>query len=501
MAQERRKLIVVSNRGPVGFTRDPSGKRVARRGGGGLVTALRSLVSHHDVTWIASAISDEDREVAEEAGGGTIEERARDGSPYRLRLVAHGESAYDWYYNVVSNPVLWFVQHYLWALPSMPNLDQGLHHAWDEGYVPVNRAFADAVVAQLDEEPEATVFFHDYHLYLAPRFVRDARPDAALAHFVHIPWPQSDYWYVLHEPIRAAIHDGLLANDVVGFHTKRWKRNFLRTCGDIAHADVGEDAVEYGGRRVLVTNHPISVDPQEFDELATSEGVLAVEREIVARRPEKLVLRVDRTDPSKNVVRGFRSFGAYLDRHPEMHGRVAMLALLDPSRQDIPEYAEYLGAIQRAARTVNDRFQREGWIPIELRIEDNFIQAVAAYKQYDILLVNAIYDGLNLVAKEAPLVNEQDGVLILSENAGAHEELGEWALSVNPFDVSGQADAIHEALELSAEERRARIEAIRTHVREHDLAAWIGAQLADFDRAPRGRRRLGLPVRRYRSRP
>jgi trehalose 6-phosphate synthase len=493
MAQERRKLIVVSNRGPVGFTRDAAGRRVARRGGGGLVTALRSLVSHHDVTWIASAISEEDRAVAAE---GVIDETARNDSPYRLRLVAHSESAYDWYYNVVSNPILWFLQHYLWALPSMPNLDQGLHHAWEEGYTPVNRAFAEAVVAELDEEPEATVFFHDYHLYLAPRFVREARPEAALAHFVHIPWPQSDYWYVLHEPIRAAIHDGLLANDVVGFHTDRWKRNFLRTCGDIAGAETSADAAEYRGRRVLVTNHPISVDPQEFDELAASDTVVAIEREIVSRRPEKLILRVDRTDPSKNVVRGFLAFGVYLDRHPEMHGRVAMLALLDPSRQDIPEYAEYLGAIQRAVRGVNDRFQRDGWIPIELRIEDNFLGAVAAYKQFDVLLVNAIYDGLNLVAKEAPLVNERDGVLILSENAGAHEELGRWAMSVNPFDVTGQAEAIHAALELSAEERHRRIEAIRAHVRAHDLAGWIGAQLADFDRsAPRGRRRISLPTR------
>jgi trehalose 6-phosphate synthase len=497
MAQERRKLIVVSNRGPVGFSRDHEGRRVARRGGGGLVTALRSLVMHHDVTWIASAIGDEDRAVAAQ---GVIVETARDGSPYRLRLVAHSESAYDWYYNVVSNPVLWFLQHYLWALPSMPNLDQGLHHAWEEGYIPVNQAFADAVVAELDDQPDATVFFHDYHLYLAPRFVREARPDAALAHFVHIPWPQSDYWYVLHRPIRAAIHDGLLANDVVGFHTARWKTNFLRTCEDIAGATTSDDTVDYRARSVLVTNHPISVDPDEFDHLATSEPVLAAEREIAARRPERLVLRVDRTDPSKNVVRGFRAFGLYLDRHPEMHGRVSMLALLDPSRQDIPEYAEYLGAIQRAVRNVNDRFQREGWIPIEFRIEDNFLGAVAAYKQFDVILVNAIYDGLNLVAKEAPLVNERDGVLILSENAGAHEELAEWVVSVNPFDVSGQADAIHEALVMPLDERRARLDGIRAHVRANDLAAWINAQLADFDRgAPRRRRRLSVPTRLRRA--
>src|SRR5207253_2360724 len=156
---------------------------------------------------------------------------------------------------------------------------------------------------------------------------------------------------------------------------------------------------------------------------------------------------------SKNVVRGFRAFGIFLEHHPELHGRVSMLALLDPSRQDIPEYSEYLGAIQREVRTVNDRFQTDGWQPIDLQISDNFPQSVAAYKQYDALLVNAIFDGLNLVAKEAPLVNERDGVLILSENAGAHEELGPWALSVNPFDIEAQAEAIYTALTMSRDER------------------------------------------------
>jgi trehalose 6-phosphate synthase len=202
-----------------------------------------------------------------------------------------------------------------------------------------------------------------------------------------------------------------------------------------------------------------------------------------------LVVRVDRTDPSKNVVRGFRAFEHYLHLHPEARGRVSMLALLDPSRQDIPEYAEYLGAIQRAARIVNDRFQGDGWAPIDLRISDDFPRSVAAYKQFDVLLVNAIFDGLNLVAKEAPLVNTRDGVLVLSENTGAHEELGDWALSVNPFDVAGQAEAIHRALEMPLAERRARLGAIQAHVREHDLAEWVGAQLADLDRSTAAVRR------------
>jgi trehalose 6-phosphate synthase len=486
----RRKLIVVSNRGPVSFARDADGNRVVRRGGGGLVTALRGLVTHHDVTWIASAMTGEDRAVAEESTGGAIEETARDGSPYRLRLVAHDPMAYDWYYNVVANPTLWFIQHYLWGLANEPDVDLGLHTAWYSGYEPVNRAFADAVVAELDNDPDAAVFFHDYHLYLAPRFVRAQRPDAVLAHFIHIPWAQTDYWYVLPEHLRRAVHEGLLANDVVGFHTARWRRNFLRTCRDIVGATTEPDGVvTHAGREVHVVHHPIAIDPTEFEELRDSPAVLAEERSLVDRRPELLVLRVDRTDPSKNVVRGFRAFGIFLDRYPEFHRRVTMLALLDPSRQDIPAYSEYLAAIQREARAVNDRFHSDGWLPIELEIADNFPHSVAAYKQFDVLLVNAIYDGMNLVAKEAPLVNGRDGVLILSENAGAHEELGEWALTVNPFDVYGQATAIHEALTMSAEERRRRAAALAAYVREHDVEEWIEGQLTDLDR-------IAAPVRR-----
>jgi trehalose 6-phosphate synthase len=481
----RRKLLVVSNRGPVSYDRSPAGERIVRRGGGGLVTALRSLVAHHDVTWIASAMTDEDRAVSAELAGAAGEETARDGSPYRMRLVAHDPAAYDWYYNVVSNPTLWFLQHYMWGLPYAPDLDLGLHHAWFSGYLPVNEAFAEAIVAELDRDPTATVFFHDYHLYLAPKLVRTRRPDMMSAHFIHIPWPESDYWHVLPSHLRRDIHEGLLANDIVGFHTDRWRRNFLRSCEDVLGAEVDYDTatVVYDGRRTLVTSHPIGIDPLEFDELKDDPGVLDQERAIIESRREFLLVRVDRTDPSKNVVRGFRSFGLFLDMHPELHGRVTMLALLDPSRQDIPEYSEYLGAIQREARSVNDRFQHEGWVPIDLQIADNFAQSVAAYKQYDALLVNSVFDGLNLVSKEGPLVNQRDGVLILSENAGSHDELGEWAVTVNPFDVYGQAQAIHEALTMSPEQRRDRLAATQAHVRSNDLSAWIAAQLGDLDRA------------------
>jgi trehalose 6-phosphate synthase len=491
----RRKLIVVSNRGPVTYARNEAGDRVLRRGGGGLVTALRSLVAYHDVTWIASALSEEDVLVAEEADGQAIAQTSRDGSPYQLRLVAHDPQSYDLYYNVVSNPMLWFVQHYLWGLADAPDVDQGLHHAWAEGYAAVNESFAAAVLDELKRQPDAAVCFHDYHLYLAPALVRKRAPDAALSFFAHIPWPQPDYWRVLPEGIRVALHESMLANDVVGFHTERWARNFLRCCWDIAGAEVDFNAGEarLDGHGTSVRVHPISVDPDEFDALAASEPVLAEEEKIAATRPERLIVRVDRTDPSKNIVRGFRAFELYLEAHPEAVGSVGMLVLLDPSRQDIPEYSEYLGAIQRAARAVNDRFRDDDWLPVDLRIEDNFPQAIAAYKQYDVLLVNAIFDGMNLVAKEAPLLNEQDGVLILSENTGAHEELGPWVITVNPFDVAGQAEALHEALELPQPVRRARLEAIRQQVREHDIALWIEGQLEDLEAAPnRGGTRLSV---------
>jgi len=232
---------------------------------------------------------------------------------------------------------------------------------------------------------------------------------------------------------------------------------------------------------VRVRSYPISVDPAEFERLAASDEVVAEEQSIEQARPERLVLRVDRTDPSKNVVRGLRAFDLMLSQHPEWRGRVTMLALLDPSRADIPEYAEYVGAIQRAVREVNDRWYMTGmWTPVDLRISDNFPQAVAAYKAYDVLLVNAIFDGMNLVAKEAPLINERDGVLILSENAGAHEELAPWAISVNPFDIQQQADALYQALIMHQSERRDRIEGLRGQVREHDIARWIDAQLGDL---------------------
>ncbi len=448
------RLIVVSNRGPVSYARDANGERIAKRGGGGLVTALRGLIAHHDVTWVASAASDEDRAVAAETGG-VVDEEA-----YRLRLVAHDPEVYDRYYNRVANPLLWFIHHYLWGLGEEPDFDPV---AWT-GYEEANRNFAAAVIEELDRDPDARVFFHDYHLYLAPALVRAARPNAVLAHFVHIPWPQSDYWRVLPEAPRRAVFDGLLANDVVAFHTERWRRNFVRSCEDVAG----------GIARTHCVAHGISIDPDEFDELAAKHA----DKALFDQRPERVVLRVDRTDPSKNIVRGFHAMEALLDVYPEHRGRVTMLALLDPSRQDIPEYVRYVEEVERTAAAVNERYPGA----IDLRIRDDFPQTIAAYADYDVLFVNAVYDGMNLIAKEAPLVNRRQGVVVLSENTGAAEELGDWTIRINPFDVQGQAAALHEALTMDEATRTERARALCEHVREHDVARWIGDLLGDLDR-------------------
>jgi len=476
----RRKLLVVSNRAPVTYLREADGARTAKRGGGGVVTALGGLLAHHDVTWVASAMSGEDRAVATERNGSFAEETA-DGASYRLRLVPHEPAVYDRFYNVFANPTLWFLQHYLWGLGSAPDFGPRLHEAWADGYVPVNEAFAAATLEELEREPDAAVLFHDYQLYLAPGLVRAERPEVLTSHFVHIPWPEPDYWHALPKELRDAVHEGLLANDVVGFHTDRWRRAFLLSTEALLGARIDGETVEHHGRRTLVVARPIGVDPAEFDRLAEDSAVLEREAALVADRRGHLVVRVDRIDPSKNVVRGFEAFSLLLERHPELHGKVTMAALLAPSRQDIPEYAEYAAAVERAAYEVNGRFGRDGWQPVDLDVADDFPRSIAGYKQFDVLLVNPVFDGLNLVAKEAFLLNRRDGVLVLSENAGVHEELGEWALTVNPLDLSGQADALYDALMLEPAERRRRADAIRAHVREHDIQEWITKELSELD--------------------
>jgi trehalose 6-phosphate synthase len=476
------RIVIVSNRGPVTFSRSEAGERTYSRGAGGLVTALNAVSRRgEDTVWIASAQGEEDARVARE-GPYEVED-------LRVVLVEHDAEAYDLMYNQLANPLLWFVQHGLYDLPYSPTLGDDTRRAWEEGYVPVNRNFAEAVARTVEGEEDPVLLLHDYQLYMTPLFVRERLgPEAFVSLFVHIPWPESDYWRVLPTYVREGVLESLLAADVVAFHTRGYASNFAETAVRVlgVEYDAEKGALYHEGREVWVRAYPISIDPAEFEELARSEAVLEQEK-FVKSLPGKLLLRVDRTDLSKNVVRGFQAFGRMLERHPEMAGEVTFLAQLQPSRTDVPEYAAYMEAVGRTAEEMNERHGTESWRPIELFMEDNFPRSVAAYKNFDVLLVNAVRDGMNLVAKESMIVNEKDGVLVLSENAGAHEELGEHALTVNPFDLDEQADAIHEALTMPQEERRRRAEALRETVRSNTIEDWVEAQLEDIE-SYRGKR-------------
>jgi trehalose 6-phosphate synthase len=471
------RIVIVSNRGPVTFSRSEAGERTYSRGAGGLVTALNAVSRRgEDTVWIASAQGEEDERVARE---GPVPYEVED---LRVVLVEHDAEAYDLMYNQLANPLLWFVQHGLYDLPYSPTLGDDTRRAWEEGYVPVNRNFAEAVARTVEGEEAPIVLLHDYQLYMTPLFVREQLgPDAFVSLFVHIPWPEPDYWRILPGYVREGVLESLLSADVVAFHTKGYVHSFLETASQIlgVEYDAAKGAIYHEGREVWVRAYPISIDPSEFEELAGSEAVLEQET-FVESLPGKLLLRVDRTDLSKNVVRGFQAYGRMLERHPEMAGEVTFLAQLQPSRTDVPEYAAYMEAVGRTAEEINERHGTQSWRPIELFMEDNFPRSVAAYKNFDVLLVNAVRDGMNLVAKESVIVNEKDGVLVLSENAGAHEELGEHAITVNPFDLDEQADAIHEALTMPDEERRRRAEALRETVRSNTIEDWVEAQMKDI---------------------
>ncbi|HZY64651.1 MAG TPA: trehalose-6-phosphate synthase [Rubrobacteraceae bacterium] len=479
MAQSGERSVIVSNRGPVTFSRAESGERDYSRGAGGLVTALNAVVHRRkDVVWIASAMSEEDAGVSKEPAPYELED-------LRVTLVEHDAEAYDLMYNQIANPLLWFVQHGLYDLPYSPRLGDDTRRAWEDGYVATNRNFAEATARTVENVESPIIMLHDYQLYMVPLLLRqrlgDKADDAFISLFVHIPWPEPDYWRVLPGYIREGVLESLLEANMVAFHTRRYAQNFVDTATRVlgVEGDVEKGVVYKDGREVWVRAYPISIDPAEFEELAVSEAVLQEEKKL-RELPGQLLVRVDRMDLSKNTVRGFEAYGRMLERHPEMKEQVTFLARVQPSREDVPEYAEYARIVQSTVEEINERHVVEAWTPIELAMEDNFPSSVAAYKNYDVLLVNAVRDGMNLVAKEAAVINERNGVLVLSENAGAYEELGEPALTVNPFDIDEQAEAIYEALSMSSEERRERAEALQKTVRSNTIEHWVEAQMEDI---------------------
>ena len=482
-------LVLVSNRGPVEYTR-ADGHRTAERGHGGLVTALGGLADHFDgAVWVCAALGEEDVAVAREHGGAAFD-LGEDGPGLRVRMLELEPKTRHKFYAIISNPLLWFIQHYLWDLSDSPDITRRETDAFDNGYAPVNAQFADAVAEEVEAlGGRATVMLQDYHFYLVAERVRSRCPDAFLHHFVHIPWPHPDAWRVLPPAMREALFNGVLGNDVVAFHSRGYARNFLLCCQELLglRVDLDRHTVEVGDRTVVTRWHPISVNPDELEAAACSPAVAGRERQLADKRRERLVLRVDRADLSKNILRGFRAFDTLLDDHPELAERVTFLALLQPSREDVDQYVQYMQKIRELVDDVNAKHGTDDWQPIDLDLEGNFDQVLAAYKLFDVLMVNAVFDGMNLVAKESVLVNERDGVLALSENTGAFEELGRFALTLHPFDIQQQADTLFVALTMDPQERREKREACATVVRENDIAKWLREQLRDVRRfAERG---------------
>ena len=475
---------MVANRAPLALEPADLYRNTPERlvkGAGGLVTALSSLAAATRALWVAVARDDSDRALA--ARGDPAELETEDGATYRVSFVQPQPEAYDLYYNSISNPLLWFIQHYLWDLAREPVVDTATLYAWREGYVRVNQLVADRVVAEARSSSlPPLVFVQDYQLYCVPGMVREQLGQVRIQHFVHIPWPTPQYWTILPKPIRDGLLRGLLGCDLVGFQTRRDVRNFLLTCDENLGltVDLRERTVFFEGRTVWVRNYPISVDVDSLLAQAESEEVLAEEARLLSWRPEKLILRVDRTDLSKNIVRGFLAYERMLEDHHEVHGVVQFWAYLQPSRQDIDDYRAYLGSVLSVAARINRKFSRGGWTPIRVEVDDVMARALAGYRQFDVLLVNPIYDGMNLVAKEGVLCNRRDGVLVLSENAGSHEELGDYALSVNPFDIDETAEALYLGLMMDTPQKLARAERIRETVRAADINRWISLQLQDL---------------------
>jgi trehalose 6-phosphate synthase len=450
-------------------------------GVGGLVTALTGALQLSGGLWVAAAMTDEDRARARE---GRLHADTRGGGPaYDLRYLAFPADVYDRFYNDISNRLLWFAHHYLWDTSRQPRFDEETRRSWS-AYGEVNRVFAEAL-AEEGKTGNVAYMIQDYHLALAPALLRFLRPRAHIAHFSHIPFADPSYFRILPADMRETLLSGYLGADVVGFHTERWAESFLLNCRKHpgARVDLGRRRVRWGNRDVRVGVYPISIDVEGVQAQARSARTMAATRRLEAwLGGAKLLLRVDRTELSKNILRGLEAFEAFLRQRPGWRRRVRFLALLNPSREALPEYQSYLRQCLRAARRINRELGAPGWEPILVSVKDDYSMALAAYGLYDVLMVNPVFDGMNLVAKEGPLLNRRDGVLILSENAGAFAELGHHAIPVNPFDISQGAEAIASALEMQPSERARRAVALREAVAANRLDRWVGRQLADLRR-------------------
>ena len=481
---QMRDLIVVSNRGPYSIQISEDGKIEYNRSGGGLVTALLGLANQVPVSWIACAMGEEDRHWHQ--GQIPLDEN---GHSLFMRFIRPEMEAYDSYYQVISNPLLWFLQHSMWDFATAPTINRLTWQAWELGYLAVNRLFAETVVEEINHGGRpALVMLQDYHLYLAPRMIRSmlrGRRNTLLTHFIHIPWPGPEDWSLLPAKMREAILDGLCAVDLLGFQTRDDAMSFIRTCESLlpgAHVNYRSGRVTFNNHVTHVRDFPISIDVTAVQAAGQTEEVQQFREQIEQSvGDQKIILRIDRTEPSKNIVRGFQAFDEMLELHPEHHGKVQFLALMVPSRLEVEEYQDYLNSLMAAAGQVNVKYGTSEWEPVRVLVGESYPRALAAMQLYDVLLVNPVADGMNLVAKEGPTVNQKNGVVVLSERAGAHQQLGAHALVIAPCDVSDTAEALHRALIMPEDERRDHAEALRESVMREDIHLWLCWQLDTID--------------------
>ena len=479
-----RLLLVASNRGPVSYARREDGSLTAARGGGGMVSGLMSglaaAAADGGVLWLCTALSDADREAARQGAraGGTP------GEP-QVRMLDISPDVFGPAYNGIANSVLWFVHHLLFDTPSQPMFGAEFRREW-AAYRTYNEAFAAALAE--DYVPGTRVLIQDYHLALAPRMLRDRQPGARIAHFEHTPWAPPEYYRMLPDDVAFAILDGMLGADHAGFLAERWATAFLDCCeavlgarvsrGAIGSAPGGIGQVHYRGRVTEVAVHPLGVDGAALRERGAQEDVRAAARLLTGLAgPRQLIVRVDRTELSKNILRGFEAYRELLVTRPQWRGQVTHLALAYPSRSALPAYRAYTARVHELAGQINAEFGTPDWVPLILEVRDDYPRSLAACGLADVLLVNPTRDGMNLVAEEGPILSEHGCALVLSREAGAAALIGFEALLVNPFDVSATADALHAGLVMPSDERRRRTAAIAAAADAHAPRRWLAEQL------------------------
>ncbi|RPE33213.1 alpha,alpha-trehalose-phosphate synthase (UDP-forming) [Kitasatospora cineracea] len=445
-------ILVASNRGPVSFRTEDDGTLTLRRGGGGLVSGL-SAIDDPNAVWVCAALSDADRTAARQAPDGRLDLAGHDVGGQAVRMLDIDPETFARAYNGVANSTLWFVHHLLYQTPVQPAFDADFRTEW-AAYRAYNAAFAEALAAEA--APGAAVLVQDYHLSLAPALLRELRPDLRIGHFSHTPWAPPDYYRLLPDDVAAAVLEGILGADRAAFLTRRWALAFADCCEAVlgAQVDRSELTVTHGGRTTRLGVHGLGADAEFLRERAHRPDVderLATLREAVGDR--RTIVRVDRTELSKNIVRGLLAYRHLLRTRPEWLGNVVHIAFAYPSRTDLAEYRDYTAEVQRLAEEINAEFGTADWQPLILHVNDDFPRSLAAYRLADVALVNPIRDGMNLVAKEVPVVSDRGCALVLSREAGAYAELADDAITVNPYDVIATADALAEALAMPPAER------------------------------------------------